>query len=153
MAQFPKVCLTGGSFNRPSPLPPHSYRETNPAACSNQGWESGTSWMSGSCPATFTKLRGRQAGRHVNICRGLLSAWLQTKQKYFRRNPLEALPFSQNHVCLGSPGQLWGIGPAQELSCTQCIVYKYSGRLLSGVVRARESGVLKASFSSGYGGT
>lgn len=59
-------------------------------------------------------------------------------------------PFSPESCLPDSSG---GIGPVKELSCTQCMVYKYSGRFVSGVVSARESGALKDSFSSGYGGT
>lgn len=137
-----------GSFYLPSPLPPLLRRNQSIRLLKIglEKWHILNVWE---LHHNFYKPK-REKGRHEHI---KVSACCKQSKIILRRNSLEAILSPRIMFALAQRDGSWEISSVEELSRIQCIVYKYSGRVMSGVVSARESGVLKASFSSGYGGT
>lgn len=152
LSQLPKVASQDffPTFTpAPNPIKRSVYSPTQ-----NRVWRVAHLECLGVVPRLFTNLK-QENGRHkhVKLCWSKWSACYKQTKNILWGNLFEVLLSPSSMSSLAWRDSSWEIRALGELSGTQCIVYKYRGRVMPGVVRARESGVLKASFSSGYGGT
>lgn len=101
---------------------------------------------------TLLQIQTTEGGRDSQKYVGANTLPTAKKTKMFS-GEIHLKPFSHS-TCLARRDRSWGIGPLGGGGAPALTVYSvYSGRARLGVLIARESGALKASFSSGYGGT